>query len=314
MEPKRAYSAKGVLTALGKSLLYLLFFLAIQFLAGIIYAVIAVAGASLFHGEADAGSVLAGTETAVLFAYLLTAAAILLLWFRLRHKPLGEAAGLRRCSGWTAAFCAFAAVGLFVVLQLALALLPEAWMTDYSEYMDVLLSDGLLPAVSIVLMGPLAEELMFRGVIQTRLARAMPAWIAVVLQAVLFGVTHGTPIQMAYAFLIGLALGFLRSRTGSILPGFAAHAAFNAMNGAAQRRGRRLVCPCRHGGGIGGGLRVLPPGTGGAGGSGHGGGRRSAVRRYALCTRRDGHWPSLLVYVCCLRRSAGRSRQIRPVW
>lgn len=230
MEPKREYSAKGVLTALGKSLLYLLFFLAIQFLAGIIYAVIAVAGASLFHGEADAGSVLAGTETAVLFAYLLTAAAILLLWFRLRHKPLGEAAGLRRCSGWTAAFCAFAAVGLFVVLQLALALLPEAWMTDYSEYMDVLLSDGLLPAVSIVLMGPLAEELMFRGVIQTRLARAMPAWIAVVLQAVLFGVTHGTPIQMAYAFLIGLALGFLRSRTGSILPGFAAHAAFNAMN------------------------------------------------------------------------------------
>ena len=230
MEPKRAYSAKGVLTALGKSLLYLLFFLAIQFLAGIIYAVIAVAGASLFHGEADAGSVLAGTETAVLFAYLLTAAAILLLWFRLRHKPLGEAAGLRRCSGWTAAFCAFAAVGLFVVLQLALALLPEAWMTDYSEYMDVLLSDGLLPAVSIVLMGPLAEELMFRGVIQTRLARAMPAWIAVVLQAVLFGVTHGTPIQMAYAFLIGLALGFLRSRTGSILPGFAAHVAFNAMN------------------------------------------------------------------------------------
>ena len=229
MEPKRAYSAKGVLTALGKSLLYLLFFLAIQFLAGIIYAVMAVAGASLFHGEADAGSVLAGTETAVLFAYLLTVGAVL-LWFRLRHKPLGEAVGLRRCSGWTAAFSAFAALGLFVAINLALALLPAAWMADYSEYMDVLLSDGLLPAVSIVLMGPLAEELIFRGVIQTRLARAMPAWIAVVLQAVLFGVTHGTPIQMAYAFLIGLALGFLRSRTGSILPGFAAHAAFNAMN------------------------------------------------------------------------------------
>ncbi len=229
MENKRTYPVKGILMALGKSFLYLLFFLAIQFLAGIIYAVIAVAGASLFHGEADAGGVLAGTETAVLFAYLLTVGAVL-LWFRLRHKPLGEAVGLRRCSSWTAAFCAFGAVGLFVVLRLALALLPEAWMTDYSEYMDVLLSDGLLPAVSIVLMGPLAEELMFRGVIQTRLARAMPAWIAVVLQAVLFGVTHGTPIQMAYAFLIGLALGFLRSRTGSILPGFAAHAAFNAMN------------------------------------------------------------------------------------
>lgn len=229
MEPKRAYSAKGVLTALGKSLLYLLFFLAIQFLAGIIYAVIAVAGASLFHGEADAGSVLAGTETAVLFADLLTAAAIL-LWFRLRHKPLGKAAGLRRCSGWTAAFSAFAALGLFVAINLALTLLPAVWLSDYNDHMELLLSTGLIPALSIAVAGPLAEELMFRGVIQTRLEQAMPVWAAVVLQAVLFGVVHGTPVQMAYAFLLGLVFGFLRSRTGSILPGFAAHAAFNAMN------------------------------------------------------------------------------------
>lgn len=229
MEPKRAYSAKSVLTALGKSLLYLLFFLAIQFLAGIIYAVIAVAGASLFHGEADAGSVLAGTETAVLFAYLLTAAAIL-LWFRLRHKPLGKAAGLRRCSGWTAAFSAFAALGLFVAINLALTLLPAVWLSDYNDHMELLLSTGLIPALSIAVAGPLAEELMFRGVIQTRLEQAMPVWAAVVLQAVLFGVVHGTPVQMAYAFLLGLVFGFLRSRTGSILPGFAAHAAFNAMN------------------------------------------------------------------------------------
>lgn len=229
MESKRAYSAKGVLTALGKSLLYLLFFLAIQFLAGIIYAVIAVAGASLFHGEADAGSVLAGTETAVLFADLLTAAAIL-LWFRLRHKPLGKAVGLRRCSGWTAAFSAFAALGLFVAINLALTLLPTVWLSDYNDHMELLLSTGLIPALSIAVAGPLAEELMFRGVIQTRLEQAMPVWAAVVLQAVLFGVVHGTPVQMAYAFLLGLVFGFLRSRTGSILPGFAAHAAFNAMN------------------------------------------------------------------------------------
>lgn len=229
MESRPAYSAKGVLTALGKSLLYLLFFLAVQFLAGIVYAAIAVAGASLSPGGADAGSVLDGTETAVLTSYLLTTAAIL-LWFRLRHKPLGKAAGLRRCSGWAAAFSAFAALGLFVAINLALALLPEAWLTAYNADMAPIASTGLLTALSIVVVGPLAEELVFRGIIQTRLLRAMPSWTAVVLQAALFGIIHGTPIQMAYAFLLGLALGFLRSRTGSILPGFAAHAAFNATN------------------------------------------------------------------------------------
>ena len=82
METKRTYPVKGVLTAVGKSLLYLLFFLAVQLLAGIVYAALAVAGG------ADAGSMLGGAETAVLLSYLLTAAAIL-LWFRLRHKPLG---------------------------------------------------------------------------------------------------------------------------------------------------------------------------------------------------------------------------------
>lgn len=225
MENTRTYSVKGILTALGKSLLYLLFFLAVQLLAGILYAAVA----SLSPGGADTENILAGTETAVLLSYLLTAAAVL-LWFRLRHRPLGEAAGLRRCSGWTAAFCAFCAVDFFVVVQLTLALLPAVWMTDYNDHMELLLSDGLIPALSITVAAPLAEELMFRGVIQTRLERAMPVWAAVVLQAVLFGVVHGTPIQMAYAFLLGLAFGFLRSRTGSILPGIAAHAAFNAMN------------------------------------------------------------------------------------
>ena len=225
METKRTYSVKGVLTAVGKSLLYLLFFLAVQLLAGILYAAVA----SLSPGGADTENILAGTETAVLLSYLLTAAAVL-LWFRLRHRPLGEAAGLRRCSDWTAAFCAFCAVGLFVVVQLALTLLPATWMTGYNDHMERLLSNGLIPALSIAVAAPLTEELMFRGVIQPRLERAMPVWAAVVLQAVLFGVTHGTPVQMAYAFLMGLVFGLLRSRTGSILPGFAAHAAFNAMN------------------------------------------------------------------------------------
>ena len=117
-----------------------------------------------------------------------------------------------------------------MAINLALALLPEAWLAAYNADMAPIASTGLFTALSIVVVGPLAEELVFRGIIQTRLLRAMPPWTAVVLQAALFGIIHGTPIQIVYALLLGLALGFLRSRTGSILPGFAAHAAFNAMN------------------------------------------------------------------------------------
>lgn len=208
-----------------------------QFLTGVVYTAAVAVRTALAHREMDiaeaaqlaAERLLAGAPAVALLANVFVVA-VLLLWFRLRHKPLGKAAGLRRCSGWTAAFSAFAALGLFVAINLALALLPEAWLTAYNADMAPIASTGLLTALSIVVMGPLAEELVFRGIIQTRLLRAMPPWMAVVLQAALFAIIHGTPIQIVYALLLGLALGFLRSRTGSILPGLAAHAAFNAMN------------------------------------------------------------------------------------
>ena len=217
MEHRHPYTARGVLTALGKSALYVLFFLGVQLLTGAIYAAIAIAGSALRPGGFDPQSILDG-------------AAGLLLWFKIRQTPLPEAVCLRRCSGWTAGFCSFAGIVLYVLTDLALSLLPEAWMAAYNADMSVLTSTGLNTFLTMAVLGPLAEELTFRGVIQTRLERAMPPWLALVLQAAIFGLVHGTPIQMVYAFLMGLAFGFLRRRTGSILPSFAAHAAFNAMN------------------------------------------------------------------------------------
>lgn len=260
MEHRHPYTARGVLTALGKSALYVLFFLGVQLLTGAIYAAIAIAGSALRPGGFDPQSILDGADTATLLADFFIAAG-LLLWFKIRQTPLSEAVCLRRCSGWTAGFCSFAGIVLYVLTDLALSLLPEAWMAAYNADMSVLTSTGLNTFLTMAVLGPLAEELTFRGVIQTRLERAMPPWLALVLQAAIFGLVHGTPIQMVYAFLMGLAFGFLRRCTGSILPGFAAHAAFNAMNdplGLFSGTRRRRSRAGRHGGGGRGGLRGVP--------------------------------------------------------
>ena len=58
----------------------------------------------------------------------------------------------------------------------------------------------------------------------------MPAWAAVLIQAALFGVVHGHPVQIGYAFILGLIFGWMRYRSRSILPTVAAHMTFNAMN------------------------------------------------------------------------------------
>lgn len=86
----------------------------------------------------------------------------------------------------------------------------------------------LLAGLYLCAAAPLAEELIFRGAVQSALSPALGAWSAAV-QAVLFALAHTGAAQMAYALAFGLALGWLARRTKSIWPGAAVHAANNAL-------------------------------------------------------------------------------------
>ncbi len=93
------------------------------------------------------------------------------------------------------------------------------------------LSPGGLAAMLLAAsaVAPIAEELFFRGYVQTRLCRRLGAWPGVVLASALFGLVHLDWIHTPSAFLIGLYLGWLTLRAGSIRPSMLAHAANNAV-------------------------------------------------------------------------------------
>jgi membrane protease YdiL (CAAX protease family) len=83
----------------------------------------------------------------------------------------------------------------------------------------------------VVLLAPLNEELVFRGFLYGGLRRIAPAWTALVLSAVLFGLVHFTPpTTILPMFVFGLFLARLMERTGSIVACFVAHATFNAIS------------------------------------------------------------------------------------
>jgi membrane protease YdiL (CAAX protease family) len=84
---------------------------------------------------------------------------------------------------------------------------------------------ALLPAIS--------EELVFRGVFARSLAR-LPI-VAVIASAALFSLYHLVPAQMLGTFPLGLALGLLAVRSGSIVPGMIAHLLNNATVLAVER-------------------------------------------------------------------------------
>jgi membrane protease YdiL (CAAX protease family) len=80
----------------------------------------------------------------------------------------------------------------------------------------------------VVLVGPLVEELLFRG-LGFSLLRPFGRMVAIVGSAAAFAAVHGLVEGFALIFLLGLGLAAMRDVTGSVLPGYALHATFNAV-------------------------------------------------------------------------------------
>ncbi len=78
-----------------------------------------------------------------------------------------------------------------------------------------------------VIIGPLVEEIVFRGIILRGMLGHMRPWIAIVASAVLFALMHFNPAQLPVAFALGLALGWIYARTRSLGLCFVGHAANN---------------------------------------------------------------------------------------
>ncbi len=117
------------------------------------------------------------------------------------------------------------------------AIIPSLWMQEHmpelpnivEQEFDMILADRW-GYVAIGLLAPLSEEIVFRGAILKSLlgVERLGAWGAIALSAVFFSLAHFNPAQMPHAFLIGLLLGWMYWRTGSILPGVAYHWANNS--------------------------------------------------------------------------------------
>lgn len=105
-------------------------------------------------------------------------------------------------------------------------------LKKYSELMQQAGLDkaGLTPVMVIytAFLGPIAEELAFRGLSLGYFKKAVPSFaLANVLQAFLFGFIHLNFLQGVYAFLIGLLLGYVAHKTGSLLLTMVLHICFN---------------------------------------------------------------------------------------
>ena len=97
-------------------------------------------------------------------------------------------------------------------------------LPDYTQATAYAMSRNVLGILSIAIMAPLVEELLFRGAIQGHLMRiGVKPLFAILASSAIFGVIHMNPAQILFAFAIGLIFGWLYYRTGSLVPGIVGH-------------------------------------------------------------------------------------------
>ncbi len=123
---------------------------------------------------------------------------------------------------------------------LALDALREGWMADpdRQELFRILVTPGIGGTAVVLLvlaaLPAVMEEILFRGILHPLLEKAWGRGVAILLSAACFSAYHLSREQILVPFLLGIALAWLRSTTGSLFPCVLAHALHNAISALAM--------------------------------------------------------------------------------
>ena len=184
-------------------------------------------------GAADANSVGEVVKNPWLMAAGLTSAnlVLLLLFWKRRYTrnwvKYGFTYGEEFSTGKLCLWAVVGAIGCLMLEVLAQEYLPIPTDPELGEWLGMLMLNPL-GILGVCLIGPLAEEAIFRGAILRRLLeKKWNPWIAIVISAIIFAIVHGNFEQGLTAIIMGCFMGWIYYRTRSIMPCFLVHAVNN---------------------------------------------------------------------------------------
>ena len=161
----------------------------------------------------------------------------LLLFLISRNEPIIESLRLNSISLSTLISAICISMGLIPVVDEMDRILSVVFGTEeeLAQLTDILIIDysfiGILLSTTIVVLAPFGEELLFRGFLQKKLEESWKDITrAVLVTSLFFAFIHMNPVWIIQIYLLGVILGYLAWKTGSILTSLVLH---TLNNGAA---------------------------------------------------------------------------------
>ncbi len=238
-ESTAAKYAKAILFGGGMVLL----FLAIQIVVAIVAVSIKIV--MMMQGGTDINAVMSQYQDVVTEPDFLTnmsavatlfCAVTFALWYKLKYAKramMGKVSDtLKRAFGTNntilyvlgAISCYLIALDVISIINL---INPDT-VDAYTEMMELAMSgDGIVVFIMTVILAPIGEECMLRGVVLKYSLKKISPAAAIIFSAILFGIVHGNIVQGLYVLPLGLIAGYAAYRSSSVLPAIFIHFVYN---------------------------------------------------------------------------------------
>lgn len=175
----------------------------------------------------------------MMLSYVVGLAVPVLLYFAIKRIPLEEALSFQKTGFLKTAACVFfgSAVCMLANIPANMVVNVEKVFGFSGEMPQYPLTDNplilALYFVTIAVIPPVVEELLFRGMVLHSL-RKYGDGFAIVASAMLFGLYHGNFVQMVFAFIAGLVMALVVVRTGSLWTSILIHFINNSVSFALE--------------------------------------------------------------------------------
>lgn len=123
------------------------------------------------------------------------------------------------------AACIALAIAVGMTLEPLMALFPQRWFDE----MNAMFGRGIWTIITVVVLAPVLEEMLLRGIVLKGALQRYCPMAAILISAALFGIFHMSLLQGIPGFFIGIVLGFVFWKTGSLIPVMIIHAVNNAI-------------------------------------------------------------------------------------
>lgn len=225
--------------ALGKAVAYFVVYLLVQVLVSTVFSTVISARMTMeMMASGEELDVIAMTD--VLMAEVMSKAmemtfiaglvTLFIFWivFLIRKKKFTKEVCIRKIPVTGILPIAIMAAAFNVITTVIISFMPwpQEWMDSYVESSSAI--DGSAMAwFTAVLMAPVLEEIVFRGLMYTRLKKGLPAIVAAIITSLAFGIAHGTVIWAIYTFVFSMILIWVFEKFQSLTACIVLHMAYN---------------------------------------------------------------------------------------